>query len=549
MLHKHVQIKRDAAEIEPILNQLTELMKRRRINSKTITTKQLELEEILAEVIRIAETDGIGVTLRQLGDDISVKIAYKGSEFKMPDPPGLDKLLQDSAEAEDSCSKEEILRNLLLRHYKKDISASSRNGINVVVLTVQESAQKSLRNVAIALGSGILFGLLVRLIDPEFGTWLSDHILDMLYNMFLNGIKIVGGPLVFLSIVLGISDSGSMTEMGKTVRRIFLLTGVFALVGVLVGWGAFLIFPVGDPILQHAVQTGSGESGTAITLLGLIEGIVPSSFLGPLVSNDMLQILFLSVLCGVAITKLGEARSKVNEVFNITNRFITTVAEMILKFMPVSVFCAMANMAIDLDLTSAGTVLGWLLLNVFAFAASIFVMLLVLFLLTRESPIRFLKKYGTVLLNALATSSSSAVMPLNMKICKEKLGIRPAAYSLAIPLGTTINKVGGVVDFVITGFFMAKVYEVTLTPSCLITVFVMAVVLAVAAPSVPGATIICFSVLLPAIGVPAEAISLIIGLLAVLDPAETLTNVAGNGISAFIAAKRGGMVDETIWKS
>ncbi len=161
---------------------------------------------------------------------------------------------------------------------------------------------------------------------------------------------------------------------------------------------------------------------------------------------------------------------------------------------------------------------------------------------------KFYKKYYPAMVSAFIFASSNAVLPSSIKQC-DKMGISPKIYSFSLPLGATINMDGFCITLFISALFCAKIFQVPITPSILLSLFISIMVLFVGSPGVPGGNLVCIALLLPQIGVPAETISLIMGLYPLVGMMQTCTNVTGDAVVSMIVAKREGLLNLEMYNS
>ena len=153
------------------------------------------------------------------------------------------------------------------------------------------------------------------------------------------------------------------------------------------------------------------------------------------------------------------------------------------------------------------------------------------------------------MLTSLALSSSSAAMPTNMNICTKKLGISPKLASFSIPLGATINMDGTSVFLIVFAMFLARMYGVDVTGSALMTMSVTVIMLSLGCPGVPGAGLVCLGIILENIGVPMEAVGLIMGITPLADMTSTMNNVTGDMAVSTIVARSEGLLDKKVFYS
>ena len=224
----------------------------------------------------------------------------------------------------------------------------------------------------------------------------------------------------------------------------------------------------------------------------------------------------------------------VNEVLTRINDLFEEVTRIIVRFTPVCVFCSIASMVLKLNFSSIASVAGWVGLIYLCDAVILGLLLLLLPLLSHTSPIWFVRQYGQVMLASFALSSSSATMPLNMQVCRDKLDISPKVYAFSIPLGIVVNMDGGCVTLLISALFLSRVYGIALTRELLVPLFVNVFMLSVAAPGVTGGILLCLTALLPQIGIPVSGITIVVGLYFLVSMMQTMVNVTSTAVCSFI---------------
>lgn len=164
-------------------------------------------------------------------------------------------------------------------------------------------------------------------------------------------------------------------------------------------------------------------------------------------------------------------------------------------------------------------------------------------------PIKFFKKFNPAMITAFTFASSNPVIPTSMEICDKKLGISKSLYSFSIPLGATVNMDGGCITQIITVMFMAKVFGVPVTLATVLPLYFSILILSVGSPGVPGGTLVCISMLLPQLGIPAEAISIIMGLYSIVGMMLACIKVTGDGVVTAIIAKKENLIDLDVYNS
>jgi Na+/H+-dicarboxylate symporter len=283
------------------------------------------------------------------------------------------------------------------------------------------------------------------------------------------------------------------------------------------------------------------------SILNTIINIIPSNFIRPFLEADTLQLIFLALIIGIAVGKIGEYTPVLSEFFEACNQLFLTLTTMIAKFIPVAVFCSISLMFVHLGGSSFLSLAGYFLTNVL----EVFIMMgiygLLIFVMTGLNPLTFFRKNKESMITSFTLSSSAAAMPVNIRTCTDKLGISPKVCNFSIPLGATINMDGTCISLVLAGLYLAKMYGVTVTPSMLAPLGLTIILLSLGCPSVPGAGMVCLGIVLTQLGVPISAIGLIIAIDPILDMFDTVSNVTGDISCALITAKKEGLVDMDIY--
>ncbi len=542
-------IEKQTENIDSALEEVKAQLEKWHIRRHDIKQADFALKELLIKLIEVTTEEKLKIAVHRLFGDCIIRVSSRGTPLKDEDiPMGI--AMPELSEVDSE--QESIIRSIILKSYGKRVSVHHKKGLNVGSVLVETSKQRALRRTIAALFGGVLFGIIIRAVDISWASYIAENIFSPVYTMFLDAIKMLAAPLVFFSIAVAFASNGDMRRMGKLSLKVmgtFALTSVIAIIVALVG---YWIYPIGNPDLANMVTDSAdalanAAESSSISLKSTIINIIPSDFISPFLKSDMLQVLFLSVLTGMGVTKLGASGGSINHGLDMLNDLFLKITKIVIKFMPLSIFCAMANMIIKTETSSLISVAQWMLATVLCYAFMLIVYAVMLPAFSRLSPIRFYKKYAPVMLNAFVICSGNAVMPFNMEICRTKLGISPKAYSFAIPFGTVMNKNGGCIVLMISTLFMGSVFGVPVEPGMLCSLALMVYILSIAAPAIPGSLLICIAMILPMMGIPANAISIIMGIYALDSMVQTVLNVTGTAVCTTIAAKSENMIDMKVW--
>ena len=515
------------------------------IARNNVVRTELLAEETIVQMIRHAEEDAVlRVRIHRFLGEASVTLSMSGEEFN---PVAGAVKSPDLDEKEDE-EAEEAIRSILMYAYGENFKYRYKNHVNRVRILTGQTEHSMLQFTMAALVLGLLFGFLAKLVFPAVVTnGLSTYLLSPVKTIFMNALKIIIAPVVFFSIVTCISQFNSILELGRLgakVMGMYILTTVIA---VVLGIGITLLVRPGEWAfaLSGGVQTAEVVVDASIdtSILSTIINIVPSNFIAPFVQSDTLQIIFLAVVCGLAVGLIGEYTKVLKDLFEAFNSLFLTITTMIAGFIPAAVFCSVALLVIEMGSNSLFSVLGAGATNVLAIICMLCVYGLLILIMGRLNPLTFFRKNREGMLTSFTLCSSSAAMPTNLHTCTDKLGISPKVCNFSIPLGATVNMDGTSIYLAVMGLFLARAYGVAIVPSSLISLALTIILLSLGAPGVPGAAIVCLSVVLGELNVPVEAIGLIIAIDPIMDMFITMSNTTGDVMTALVVARSEKMLD------
>ena len=506
------------------------------VNRKLVQKTELLSEETAVMLAQHApEGAELQVQIRRFFGDVSVHLLMKGEAY---DPFYA---LPDGDNDAGALESEEAIRSVLLRSHSEKYKYQNKNGVNHVRILTGQADRTTNHATFYALALGLLFGLFARLVLPQPVTAaICTYALDPVKTIFMNALKIVIAPVVFFSIVTCFSQFQSLADFGKLgvkVVGMYLLTTVIA-VGIAIGIST-LIRPGAWGFALSGVDAAAVSVDTNVDagLLHMIVNIVPSNFFKPFVESNTLQIIFLAVLCGVAVGMIGQYSAVLKGLFEACNSLFLTITSMIAKLIPLAAFVSVALMVINLGGNSMLSVLGAAGVQLLCISLMLCAYALLILLLGGLNPLIFFRKIQEGMLTSFTLSSSAAAMPTNMRICTDKLGIAPKVANFSIPLGATINMDGFCIFLSVMGMFLARAYGVEIPASHLLTMAVTIILLSLGAPGVPGSGLVCLGIVLESLNVPIEAIGLIIAINPILDMFDTMSNTTGDMAAALIVAK------------
>ena len=389
---------------------------------------------------------------------------------------------------------------------------------------------------------GMILGFIVGLILNFFVTdpFIKDIILidNVFYlggSVFIKLMKMLVVPLVFCSIVVGaasISDIRKIGTIGGRTILIYLLTTALA-VTIALALGAIIQPGVG---LNMSASADVANVTVNQTVTDTILNMVPENPFSSLASGDMLPVIIFGLLIGIILAKLRDEVQVVTEFFEQTNHIMMELTSLIMKFAPIGVFCLMAKTFASLGFEGLLPLAKYIICVIIGLAIQAFIVypsLLVVF--TRLNPLRFFKKFISVMFFAFSSSTSNATIPINMEKLSE-MGVSSEISSFTIPLGATINMDGTAIMQGCAVMFAAQAYGMDLGMAGLITVIFTAVMASIGTAGVPSVGLVTLTMVFNSVGLPVEAIGMIFGIDHILDMFRTAVNVTGDAICTLIVS-------------
>ena len=409
----------------------------------------------------------------------------------------------------------------------------------------------------ISLGNWILIGMILGFIvglflnfyvnDPFIkNTVFIDNIFYLGGTGFIRLMKMLVVPLVFFSIVVGVSSISDIKKIGTIGGRtilIYLVTTALAITIALI-IGMFIKPGMG----LNLVATGQSASVTINqTMSDTILNVIPENPFTALANGDMLPVIIFAVIIGIILAQLKEEVQLISDIFDQSNKIMMEMTSLVMKFAPIGVFCLMAKTFAGLGfegLLPLGKYVLCVLIGLAVQALLVYPSLMVVF--TRLNPIRFFKKFFSVMLFAFSASSSNATIPINIDKLEE-MGVSREVSSFTIPLGATVNMDGTAIMQGVAVMFAAQAYGIDLGTSALITVIFTAVLASVGTAGVPSVGLVTLTMVFNSVGLPVEAIGMLFGIDHILDMFRTAVNIAGDAICTIIVSFKNKSMDVDVF--
>ncbi|MDA9610255.1 dicarboxylate/amino acid:cation symporter [Pseudomonadota bacterium] len=409
------------------------------------------------------------------------------------------------------------------------------------------------RNIILGLFLGFLVGSFLYYTDffpSSFDSFVELYIFKMGGEIFMNLLKLLVVPLVFFSLVTGISSLGSSQSLGsltfKTIGFYLLTTAIAVSLALLAG----SFFQPGSNYSADIALAAPSSLPQGQGIYSTITGIFPSNIIQAMADNQMLAIVFFSILFGLALNKTNHLTGNFSESFAKLNTVFLQLIVMVMSFAPIGVFCLIGKFVIADGLDIFQDVLAYvvILISLLIFHA-LFTYSIFLKFIGGLSPITFFRKIKNVALFAFSTSSSAATIPVTLKTVNQDLGVNQNVASFVVPVGATINMDGTAIMQGLATVFIAQMSGIDLTLFQYGQVVLLAVATSIGTAAVPSAGTITLIIILQQFNLPLEAIGIILAVDRVLDMIRTSVNVTGDAAIACIVAKSENQLDESIFNA
>jgi len=390
---------------------------------------------------------------------------------------------------------------------------------------------------------GLLLGLGVGvLLNPSTG-FVTEGVslrtaewLDLPGQIFMRLVQMIMIPLIFTSIITGIvsNTSGNLKTFGLRLLLYFVFTTAVA---IILGLIVTLILKPGQYIFSLGGFPNNGEGQIAPSeqanfienIPNAISNLIPNNPMESILTGEMLGVVIFTILIGVAITQLRqETASPIIRMSEAIQKICMIVVSWAMMLVPYAVFGLIAAL---LSRTSVEIFLGlgyYMVVVILGLVLLMTFYLVLVSVLTKTSPLKFLKAIKEPQLLAFSTASSAAVMPLSMKTADEKLNVSSNISDFVIPIGATINMDGTALFQCVTTLFMAQAYGIELSIISLLLITFTVVAASIGTPAIPGGGVIILASVLQSAGIPIDGLIIIIGIDRILGMFRTAVNVTGD---------------------
>lgn len=400
--------------------------------------------------------------------------------------------------------------------------------------------------ILIGLLAGVVFGIFANQLG--FSDFVTNYI-KPIGSAFIRLISMVVVPLVFASLLVGITSLNDIRKLGRIGAKTvvyYLCTTIIAIsIGLLLANTLRPGAGLSEEARTKLIQNSGEEVGTQIEqglkkpkVKDIFLNIIPTNPVKSFVEGKMLQIIFIALFCGICLNLIRSERSKpVVDFFKGVNDVVIQMVHIIMKIAPYGVFALISAVTADFGLNILHILLKYSLvvvIGLFLHVTIIYSSALKIF--SKQKISTFFRGIRPAQLIAFSSASSSATLPVTMECTEKNLGVPGEICSFALPLGATINMDGTALYHGVSTVFITQVYGMSLAPAQQLTIVLTALLASIGTAGTPAAGVITLAIVLKSIGVPLEGIAIIMGVERILDMCRSVVNVTGDASCAVVVA-------------
>ena len=384
-------------------------------------------------------------------------------------------------------------------------------------------------NLSIKIFIALVLSVVVGLIAGEPALSFINWWIAPIGTIFINLIKMMIVPVVFFSLVVGMTSLGDTKKLGRIGAKTVCLYLTTTAVAILIGFGIAGIVSPGTGL--DLTSNAAVKVKEAPSLMQVFVAMIPANPIDAMAKAQILPVIIFSLFVGIGIVQVGGERAQLLiKFFDAAAEVTYKIIGIVMQFAPIGVFALLLPVvakngpAVLLPLMSviACVAVGCAIHAVVVYSS-----------LARiwggHTPMEFFRGMSEAMMIAFTTCSSAAALPINMKNCQEKLGVSREVSSFVLPLGATINMDGTALYMGVCSLFIANVFGVDLTMGQILMIILTGTLASIGTAGVPGAGLIMLAMVLQTAGLPLEGLALVAGIDRVLDMFRTCLNITGDG--------------------
>ncbi|PLA74775.1 dicarboxylate/amino acid:cation symporter [Hydrogenovibrio sp. SC-1] len=378
-------------------------------------------------------------------------------------------------------------------------------------------------------------------------SWLAIY--TFVGTLFLNALKMIVVPLVVSAIITGVANVGSQGGFGRLGAKTVGYYVFTSFIAIMIGLVLVNVIEPGvsgeaAPVLESNEAVMSAVAGkSAGDVVDIFLRMIPVNVVDAAAQGQMLGLIFFSLLFGFFMTRIeGPAKETLNHFWQGIFDVMMLITAWVMKFAPLGVFGLVAASVAKTGLDQFGNLAWFFMTVVLALATHMLVVmpLLLRFVGKVRNPWLHFQAMAPALLTAFSTSSSSSTLPITLNALEKRAGVSNRVSSFVLPLGATVNMDGTALYECVAAVFIAQLFGVPLDFSTQLLIVVIALTTSIGVAGIPSASLVAISIILVAVGLPAEAIGLLLVVDRLLDMMRTMVNIFSDSVGAVIIARSEG---------
>lgn len=384
---------------------------------------------------------------------------------------------------------------------------------------------------------GFILGIISGILLIDFSTKIQPF-----GTLFMDLIKMLIVPVIFFSVSSGIASIGSVQKLKRVGSKVVLVyVFMTILAGILGIVSASIIRPGLGFVLEGAPAFDTSKVITPDFSAFLFD-MVPTNVISSMAEGNIMQIIFFTIIFGVALVILGDKTKAVRDFMDQSAQVMYRMLDIVMYYAPIGVFALMANTVAVYGSQLFGAMFKFILAVWVGDLAVWIILSLITVWYTGIKYSELSKGMVPIWANTVATTSSAGTIPITMDVVTKRFKVPSSIASFSIPLGATINLTGAALWKPVLAIFVADMYNIAFTPTQFLTIIVITTIMSIAAPGIPGGGIVTGAIFLNLLGLPLELMGLIAGMYRLIDMANTTVNVSGDVLGTMIVAK-----NEKLW--
>lgn len=391
---------------------------------------------------------------------------------------------------------------------------------------------------------GLILGIIIGFVAGEQVSFIMQPIGDI----FLRMLQMLVAPVVFFTIVNGITKMEDTKTLASVGGRLFVYYALTSLLAVVVGAGLAMITQPGKgstAFLDENAQVDASD----FNLIDNIVSWVPTNPFQALNEANVLQILFFAIMLGITLLLLGDKVKGVINLFDEGTEIMFKITDIVMSFSPYGILALMSELVHTLDLSTLAQVGVFILTD---YAGLLIILLIVypiqLKLMSKIPIIPFFKAVSPVMLVAASTTSSAACLPVSLKLADESFHVPEKIYGFGLTAGSSINSNGMAVAIGVISVFACNLYGMPLTAGIVTQFIITGLLLSMGTAGVKGAGVVLSTVMLQSLGLPLTLVPVLAAIWPIIDIGHTTMNVVGDMVGVCIIADRSGEMDTERFK-